>query len=50
MNLNEQTILKGYSLGIFPMSASFDDPKIYWINPQKRGIESKPEIRIKRYT
>ena len=38
MNLNEETILKGYSLGIFPMSESFNDPKIYWINPKKRVI------------
>ena len=38
MNINEETILKGYSLGIFPMSESFDDPNVYWINPKKRGV------------
>ena len=38
MQVNEETILKGYSQGIFPMSESFDDPNIYWINPKKRGI------------
>ena len=38
MNINEETILKGYSLGIFPMSENFDDPNIYWINPKKRGV------------
>ena len=38
MNINEETILKGYSLGIFPMSEKFDDPNIYWINPKKRGV------------
>ena len=38
MNINEETILKSYSLGVFPMSESFDDPNIYWINPKKRGV------------
>ena len=38
MNINEETILKSYSLGIFPMSESFDDPNLYWINPKKRGV------------
>ena len=48
MNLNEQTILKGYSLGIFPMSESFDDPKIYWINPKKRGIIPIKDFKISK--
>ena len=38
MNINEETILKGYSLGIFPMAENFDDPNIHWINPKKRGV------------
>ena len=48
MNLNEETILKGYSLGIFPMSESFDDPKIYWINPKKRGIIPIKDFKISK--
>ena len=48
MNLNEQTILKGYSLGVFPMSESFDDPKIYWINPKKRGIITIKDFKISK--
>ena len=38
MNIDEETILKGYSLGIFPMAENFDDPNIHWINPKKRGV------------
>ena len=38
MNLNEETIIKAYSMGIFPMSENYNDPNIYWINPKKRGI------------
>ena len=48
MNLNEEIILKGYSLGIFPMSESFDDPKIYWINPKKRGIIPIKDFKISK--
>ena len=48
MNLNEETILKGYSLGIFPMSENFDDPKIYWINPKRRGIIPIKDFKISK--
>ena len=48
MNLNEEIILKGYSLGIFPMSESFDDPKVYWINPKKRGVIPIKDFKISK--
>ena len=35
MTINEEAILKGYSLGIYPMSESFDDPN-------KSGMPSGP--------
>ena len=48
MNLNEEIILKGYSLGIFPMSESFNDPNIYWINPKKRGVIPINDFKISK--
>ena len=48
MNINEETILKSYSLGIFPMSESFDDPNLYWINPKKRGVIPINEFKISK--
>ena len=48
MNINEETILKGYSLGIFPMSESFDDPNIYWINPKKRGVIPINDFKVSK--
>ena len=48
MNINEETILKGYSLGIFPMSESSEDPNIYWINPKKRGIIPLNNFKISK--
>ena len=48
MNINEETILKSYSLGIFPMSESFDDPTIYWINQKKRGVIPINDFKISK--
>jgi len=48
MNINEETILKSYSLGIFPMSESFDDPNLYWINPKKRGVIPINDFKISK--
>ena len=48
MDINEETILKGYSLGIFPMSENFHDPNIYWINPKKRGIIPINDFKISK--
>ena len=48
MNINEETILKSSSLGVFPMSESFDDPNIYWINPKKRGVIPINDFKISK--
>ena len=36
--LTPELLLHGYSVGIFPMSESRDDPEIFWVDPQRRGI------------
>jgi len=36
--LTPDNIIKAYSVGIFPMAENYSDQKIYWINPQNRGI------------
>jgi leucyl/phenylalanyl-tRNA---protein transferase len=38
LEITPQVLLKAYSCGIFPMAESADDPALYWIEPQKRGI------------
>ena len=48
MNLNEETILKAYSMGIFPMSESYNDPNIYWVNPKKRSIIDIDNFKISK--
>ncbi len=31
-------LLKAYACGIFPMAENADDPALYWIEPEQRGI------------
>lgn len=38
MEITPQVLLKAYSCGIFPMAESADDPALYWIEPQHRGV------------
>jgi leucyl/phenylalanyl-tRNA---protein transferase len=36
--ITPQVLLKAYSAGIFPMAESADDPSLYWIEPEERGV------------
>src|SRR5580658_286711 len=38
IDITPEVLLKAYSCGIFPMAESADDPALYWIEPEKRGI------------
>lgn len=31
-------VLQAYALGLFPMSESSDDPTLFWVEPQRRGL------------
>jgi leucyl/phenylalanyl-tRNA--protein transferase len=31
-------LLKAYAMGIFPMAASRDDPRVHWVDPRHRGV------------
>ena len=46
MFLSPEIILKGYDKGIFPMSASKNDPFVYWVDPEERGIIKLESFRI----
>jgi leucyl/phenylalanyl-tRNA--protein transferase len=36
--ITPQVLLKAYSVGVFPMAESADDPALYWIEPEERGV------------
>ena len=36
--ITPEVLLRAYSCGIFPMSESADDPTIFWVEPERRGV------------
>ena len=38
LEITPQVLLKAYAVGIFPMAESAEDPGLYWIEPEMRGI------------
>ncbi len=41
-------LLRAYAAGIFPMSESADDPNLFWIEPEQRGIIPLDAFHIPR--
>ena len=39
IEITPQVLLKAYACGIFPMAESADDPALYWIEPERRGVK-----------
>ena len=48
IEITPQVLLKAYSCGIFPMAESADDPALYWIEPQHRGILPLDRVHVPR--
>lgn len=46
--LTTQLLLHAYASGVFPMSEGRDDPEIFWVDPQMRGILPLEQLRISR--
>jgi leucyl/phenylalanyl-tRNA--protein transferase len=38
VGLTPEILLRAYAVGLFPMAERHDDPALYWIDPEKRGI------------
>jgi leucyl/phenylalanyl-tRNA--protein transferase len=36
--ITPEVLLKAYACGIFPMAESAEDPSLYWVDPERRGI------------
>src|SRR5262245_58004403 len=48
IEITPQVLLKAYTCGIFPMAESADDPALYWIEPQQRGILLLDQVHVPR--
>jgi leucyl/phenylalanyl-tRNA--protein transferase len=38
IEITPEVLLKAYACGIFPMAESAEDPALYWIEPEMRGV------------
>lgn len=47
-DLTPELLLRAYATGIFPMSESADDPEIFWVRPEQRGILPLDQFHISR--
>lgn len=36
--LSPELLLRAYSAGVFPMSEAQDDPRVFWVDPERRGV------------
>ena len=48
MFLTPFLIIDGYKKGIFPMAESIDDPFIFWVSPEIRGLIDLKSFKIPR--
>ena len=48
IEITPQVLLKAYTCGIFPMAESAEDPALYWIEPQQRGILMLDQVHVPR--
>ncbi|HWD60586.1 MAG TPA: leucyl/phenylalanyl-tRNA--protein transferase [Stellaceae bacterium] len=46
--LTPEILLKAYQAGIFPMAESADDPELFWVDPEHRGILPLDALHVPR--
>ena len=46
IEITPEVLLKAYACGIFPMAESADDPALYWIEPELRGVIPLDGFRV----
>lgn len=44
--ITPEVLLRAYACGIFPMAESVDDPTLYWVEPELRGIIPLDGFRV----
>ena len=47
-HLTPDLLLHAYAMGVFPMSEGRDDPEVFWVDPEQRGILPLDGFHISR--
>src|ERR1041384_7900622 len=45
-DITPEVLLRAYACGIFPMAESIDDPSLFWVEPEMRGVIPLDGFRI----
>jgi leucyl/phenylalanyl-tRNA--protein transferase len=48
IELSPELILKAYACGVFPMAERKDDPAVFWVDPDYRGVIPLDEFHLPR--
>ena len=48
MKLTPEILLRAYASGVFPMAEDRDDPTLFWVDPDKRGILPLESFHLSR--
>lgn len=46
--ITPEILLRAYSIGLFPMAESADDPEIFWVEPDLRGILPLDDFHVSK--
>jgi leucyl/phenylalanyl-tRNA--protein transferase len=46
--IDPELLLRAYATGVFPMAEEADDPEIFWVRPEKRGIIPFENFHVSR--
>jgi leucyl/phenylalanyl-tRNA--protein transferase len=47
-DLTPELVLAAYARGLFPMAEKRDDPHLYWVSPEKRGVIPLESFHVPR--
>ncbi|MBU0738637.1 MAG: leucyl/phenylalanyl-tRNA--protein transferase [Alphaproteobacteria bacterium] len=47
-SITPELLLRAYSIGMFPMSESADDPELFWVEPDIRGIIPLDDFHVSK--
>lgn len=48
LDITPDILLRAYSIGLFPMAESQNDPNLFWVDPEERGIFPLDRLVVSR--
>ena len=48
VTITPELVLRAYAAGVFPMSEARDDPRLFWVDPVRRGVLPLDRVHVPR--